>query len=73
MITHPSDRRPAHATRPIIERRVVEGHQVWVERDAIGIVEVSRSRETVQSDAAARRAALKWPGLASSSGDHRAP
>jgi hypothetical protein len=42
--------------RPHIERRVVEGRTVWVERDRSGIVELSESRPVVESDADARRA-----------------
>jgi len=43
--------------RPPIERRVVEGRTVWLERDRSGIVELSESRDAVESDADARRAA----------------
>jgi hypothetical protein len=43
--------------RPRIERRVVGGRTVWVERDRSGIVELSESRDAVESDAEARRAA----------------
>ena len=43
--------------RPRIERRLVEGRTVWVEHDRDGIVELSESRDAVESDAKARLAA----------------
>jgi len=36
---------------------VLNGHTVWVEHDVISIVEISDSREAIESDAEARRRA----------------
>jgi hypothetical protein len=58
MTDRPSGRR-TERQRSRIERGVVDGHTIWVERDAIGIVEISDSRQVVESDAEARRRAAR--------------